>query len=174
MARVLILPGVGGSGPEHWQSRWEANEPSFRRAEMPSWSEPELESWLTALDEVVRAVGPRPVVAAHSLGCLALAHYAARGGQLGAALLVAPPDPEGPAFPAQASSFAPVALVRLPFRSRVVASLDDPYAGLGFARRCAEAWGSEFVDVGARGHINAESRLGDWPEGRELLADLLR
>lgn len=140
---------------------------------MPSWDEPELESWLATLDAAVRAAGERPVVAAHSLGCLALAHYAARGGKLAAALLVAPPDPEGPAFPVQARSFAPLALVRLPFRSRVVASQDDPYAELGFARGCAKAWGSEFVDVGLRGHINADSRLGDWPEGRELLADLL-
>lgn len=173
MARVLILPGVGGSGPEHWQSLWEATDPTFRRAQMPSWSEPELESWLAALDEAVRSVGPRAVVAAHSLGCLALAHYAARGGKLQAALLVAPPDPEGPAFPKQARSFAPVSMVRLPFRSRVVASQDDPYAALGFARRCAVAWGSEFVDVGRRGHINADSRLGAWPEGRELLSDLM-
>ena len=29
--RVLILPGLYNSGPDHWQSRWEAAHREFRR-----------------------------------------------------------------------------------------------------------------------------------------------
>jgi uncharacterized protein len=86
---------------------------------------------------------------------------------------VAPPDPEGPAYPAQARSFAPAPLVRMPFRTQVVASQNDPYGGVAFARRCASAWGGELTELGAVGHINAESGLGDWLAGRALLAGLL-
>jgi len=50
---------------------------------------------------------------------------------------------------------------------------DDPYADFTFARRVAAAWGSELVDAGARGHLNAESGLDDWPEGRRLLDRLI-
>lgn len=173
MTPVLIVPGIGSSGPEHWQSRWEATEPSFRRVEMPSWNEPQLEGWLSSLAAAVDEAASPPVIVAHSLGCLAVAHHAARGGGARAALLVAPPDPAGPAFPAAARSFAPVPLVPLPFRTRVVASRNDPYGCMDFARRCAAAWGSELVDVGRAGHINVESHLGAWPAGRALLADLL-
>lgn len=173
MTPVLILPGLGGSGPTHWQSRWEAAEPTFRRAHMPSWDEPELEGWLAALTAAVGETAAPPVIVAHSLGCLAVAHYAARGGSARAALLVAPADPDGPIFPGVARSFAPAPLARLPFRTRIVASRNDPYAAMDFARRCASSWGSDLIDVGARGHINAQSELGDWSEGKVLLADLL-
>jgi predicted alpha/beta hydrolase family esterase len=173
MTRVLILPGIGNSGPEHWQSRWEAREPALRRIEMPNWDEPELEGWVAALDAAVKAEPALPVVAAHSLGCLALAHWASRGGRLHAALLVAVPDPDGPEFPAVAKSFGPVPGQPLPFRSRVVASHDDPYGSFSFAQGCARAWGSELTDVGRAGHINAASGLGDWAAGRALLAGLL-
>jgi uncharacterized protein len=173
MTSVLILPGIGGSGPAHWQSLWEAAEPSFRRAEMPDWDRPELDVWLSALNEAVE-VAPGPVViAAHSLGCLAVAHFAARGGRVKAALLVAVPDPDGPAFPAEARSFAPVPLGLLGFPSRIVTSENDPYGGVDFAARCAGAWGSELTNVGRAGHINAQSELADWPAGRKLLASLL-
>jgi predicted alpha/beta hydrolase family esterase len=75
-------------------------------------------------------------------------------------------------FPRDALGYDDVPFVRLPFPTRVVASSNDPYASLAFARRCAQAWGSRFVEVGERGHINAESGLDDWPEGRAWLASL--
>ncbi len=30
-APVIILPGIGGSGIEHWQTHWEAQDPSMKR-----------------------------------------------------------------------------------------------------------------------------------------------
>jgi predicted alpha/beta hydrolase family esterase len=87
-------------------------------------------------------------------------------------LLVAPPDPAGPAFPRDALGYGEPALAPLPFPSIVVASSDDPYGSLGFAERCARAWGSRLVEIGPRGHINADSGLGDWEEGQRLLASL--
>jgi predicted alpha/beta hydrolase family esterase len=55
----------------------------------------------------------------------------------------------------------------------VVASQDDPYVTLARARAFAGAWGAAFVDAGPRGHLNAASGLGDWPEGRRHLEALL-
>lgn len=174
MTPVLILPGLGGSGPEHWQSRWEALEPAYRRVAMPDWDRPQLDVWLAVLDAAVDAAPAPPVIVAHSLGCLTLAHWAARGRTARAALLVAVPDPERAQFPAVARSFAPAPLAPIRFPTRVVASHDDEYASFEFAERCARAWGSRFTDLGYSGHINADSGLGDWPGGRELLLELLR
>jgi predicted alpha/beta hydrolase family esterase len=38
----------------------------------------------------------------------------------------------------------------------------------------AHDWGSHLVDCGMSGHINADSHLGDWPDGFALLEDLLK
>lgn len=140
---------------------------------MPNWDAPELEAWLREIDAAVCAAPSLPVVVAHSLGCLALAHWASRGGRLHGALLVAVPDPQGPEFPDAARSFAPAPLTALPFPSRVAVSRNDPFGSVAFAARCAAAWHSELCDVGPLGHINAESRLGDWLEGEQLLRGLL-
>ncbi|NUN62062.1 MAG: serine hydrolase family protein, partial [Burkholderiaceae bacterium] len=55
----------------------------------------------------------------------------------------------------------------------LVGSRDDPYCRFERAQALADAWGARFVDLGARGHINAESGLGDWPDGQALLQDIL-
>lgn len=172
MAPVLIMPGIGSSGPLHWQSRWEALEPSYRRVQVPDWDHPELHAWVAALAAAVQATSAPPIIVAHSLGCLTVAHWAARGGRARAALLVAVPDPSSPQLPPVAGSFAPVPRGALPFRARVVASRNDPYGSFEYAQRCAADWGSDFTDAGLAGHINADSGLGDWAAGRQLLDQL--
>jgi predicted alpha/beta hydrolase family esterase len=176
---TLILPGYANSGPGHWQTRWEAMDMSFKRVAMPDWDHPVCEAWCETLDAAVAAEPEGSLrLAAHSLGCLTAAHWAlncARASELSkiaGALLVAPPDPAGPAFPRDALGYGEPALAPLPFPSIVVASSDDPYGSLGFAERCARAWGSRLVEIGPRGHINADSGLGDWEEGQRLLASL--
>ncbi len=172
---VLILPGYGGSGPEHWQTAWERLYPEFSRVEQRDWERPVLEEWIETLDGAVAAAGPSAVLVAHSLACLLVAHWAGRTRRsVAAALLVAPPDPAQPGFPPVLASFGPTPRKRLPFRSLVVGSSDDPYAAADFAPACAGAWGSEFVSVGAAGHINAASNIGAWSEGLEWLRGLIR
>lgn len=176
MTTLLIVPGLGGSGPSHWQSRWESSDPRCVRVQQRSWDEPERTAWQAALEQAVLAAAGPVVLVAHSLGALLVPHWAAHGsvGRVRGALLVAPPDVESPErVPEVTWHFAPVPRAALPFRSIVVASRDDPYAGIECARGLASAWGSRFVDVGERGHINADSNLGAWAEGRALLAALL-
>ncbi len=52
----------------------------------------------------------------------------------------------------------------------IVASSNDPYGTLDHARRRAAQWGAGFIELGALGHINGSSGLGDWPDGLNLLA----
>ncbi len=104
----LILPGIGGSGQVHWQSHWEAADTSFHRFLPSSWDEPELEDWTIALDAAISRAPAKPVLVAHSLACLLVAHAASKlGDRVRGAFLVAVPDPEGHSFPAkEAASFA--------------------------------------------------------------------
>ncbi|HYE35949.1 alpha/beta hydrolase [Methylocaldum sp.] len=171
---VLILPGVGNSGSEHWQTRWEINHPAFRRVQQREWDKPVCDEWIEQLEIAVSESGPRTILVAHSLGCLLVAHWAQRTRRsIRGALLVAAPDPGLASFPRGAVGFSPVPRVSLPFPSTVVASPDDPYGSPAYARRCAAAWGSRFVEVAPCGHINASSGLGDWEEGFELLRRLI-
>jgi hypothetical protein len=113
------------------------------------------------------------VLVAHSLGCLLTVHWALETRLTAhAALLVGVPNPDRPSFPLEIRGFSPLPMRPLPFASIVVASSDDPYGSLEFARACAAAWGSRFVSVGAAGHINTASGYGEWPEGLQLLAQL--
>jgi predicted alpha/beta hydrolase family esterase len=172
---VLILPGFNGSGPTHWQTLWERTFPSFRRVEQRDWNRPVLADWLDVLEAIVTRTGDDVVLVAHSLACLLVAHWAAaKPRKIKGAFLVAPPDPAEPIFPVEAIGFAFVPLGRFPFPSVLAASSNDPYASLPFSRKCATAWGSRFADVGASGHINASSGLGDWPQGLGILSSLVR
>lgn len=174
-ARILIVPGLSGSGPAHWQSLWERRFPRIARVQQRDWERPALAEWLEALVGAIRGGAEPAVVVAHSLGCALVAHAAARFPDLPvrAALLVAPADVESPAHtPELLRDFAPLPRAPFPFPATVVASRNDPYVDFERARAFAEAWGAELIDVGPAGHINADSGLGDWPFGRTILGRL--
>ncbi len=165
----VTVPGIDGSGPDHWQTQWERSEPAFARFQPASWSAPELEDWCRALETAV-ARAATPVLVAHSLGCLLVAHWAARPhAAVAGAFLVSVPDPEAPAFPAVAAGFERPPRDRLPFPSLVVSSTTDPFGGLGHQACIAADWGAGHVLVGDAGHVNGASGLGRWRAGRDLL-----
>ncbi len=170
----LIIPGLFGSGPDHWQSRWLVLRPNAVRVELGRWHEPSRALWVAHLDRAIgRHRGP-VVLVAHSLGCLAIAWWAQEASaprlfKVHGALMVAPPDVDRPDVHPLLRPFAPAPLEALPFPSMLVASRDDLYADFAQLERLSRAWGSELIDVGRLGHINAESALGDWPQGLALL-----
>ena len=171
---VLLLPGWLDSGPTHWQSRWQALH-GFVRVQQDDWQWPRRGDWMARLDEVLLARDAPARLVAHSLGCQLVAAWAAHSShaaRVTAALLVAPPDTERADTPPQLFNWRPIVRRRLPFASLVVASSDDPYCSLARARAMADDWGSAWRELGARGHINGDSGLGDWPEGVALLQHL--
>ncbi|MGF6976089.1 putative alpha/beta hydrolase family esterase [Paraburkholderia sp. JPY465] len=171
--RVLILPGRGDSGADHWQTHWENKHPAYRRVIQREWDNPRREDWVARLDAAIRD-DPRPaLLVAHSLSVSLVVHWAARhAGPVAGALLVAPSDVESDTYPPGTTGFAPLPTSPLPFPSIVVASTDDPRVTLPRAGAFADAWGSKFVVAGAYGHLGSASRLGDWPFGEQLLSDL--
>ncbi len=171
---LLILPGYGNSGPQHWQSLWERLLPGTLRVQQRDWDQPTLDEWVAALDAAISACAGPPVLVAHSLGVSATVHWAARYPRpIRGALLVAPPDLDNPEVPASCRSFAPTPRQRLPFRSILVASRDDPYASFACSKQMARDWGSRLEDAGHTGHINSDSGLGEWPWGQALLREWL-
>ena len=171
---VLILPGWQSSGPLHWQSRWEALY-GYQRVEQHDWMRPLRGDWIARLEEVLLARAAPVWLVGHSLGCLLVAAWAAHSQQttrVAGALLVAPGDPELPTLRPALRSWAPVQQVRLPFPALLVGSSNDPYCSLARAQQFGRDWGARFVSLGARGHLNADSGLGDWPEAHQWLCQL--
>ena len=167
---VLLLPGWQNSGADHWQSRGERAH-AYVRVEQHDWMRPLRGDWISRLEDelLARDLGQhaRAVLVAHSLGCMTAVAWAAHSKntqRVSGALLVAPPDCERENLRHMLPSWSPIALQKLPFPSVLLASSNDPFCPLERARFFADAWGSELIDAGPRGHLNADSGLSDWPE----------
>lgn len=174
MVPVLIVPGLGGSANDHWQSHLERSLPNTFRVQQEDWERPDLTDWVERLAGSVEA-RPGGVLVAHSLGCPLVAHLAGRRPDLpvAAALLVAPADVDSARHtPSHTRGFAPIPCQPLPFPSIVVASTNDPFMALDRAINLAHTWGAEFVDVGACGHINIASGFGPWPIGERIVTSM--
>jgi predicted alpha/beta hydrolase family esterase len=179
VVQCLIIPGLNDSGPDHWQTRWLACRDDCERVELGRWSEPSRTLWTSRLDRAIARSREPVVLVAHSLACHAVAWWAgdasvARLEKVRGAFLVAPPDVDHPETPPPLKPFAPIPTRALPFRSILVASRDDEYATFDRSRWIARRWGCDLVDVGRQGHLNVESRLGDWIDGQRLLRALIR
>lgn len=174
-ADILILPGLGGSEPEHWQSRWEQKLSTARRVVQSDWSARRLESWIDTIHEAIEEARKPVIVVAHSLGVIALLHAAERAdARIAGAFLVSPPSERAlREIPDVDSAFSPIPRRRLSFPALLVAARDDPYAAPPFAEELAADIGAAFLDAGAAGHINVASGHGPWPEGSMTFAHFL-
>ena len=174
MTNYLIIPGLGNSGPNHWQTYFEKSGNNFTRVQQSNWEAPVCEEWIARIDEEVRLFETSNIVLiGHSLGCSSIVHWARTyQRRIKGALLVAPSDPEADIYTFPAKGFAPVPLERLSFPSIVVSSNNDVWVTPERARFFALHWGSEYVDLGPAGHINADSGHYQWEEGLEILKKL--
>jgi predicted alpha/beta hydrolase family esterase len=66
---TLILPGLGNSGAEHWQTLWEQADPSCRRVQQDNWDTPQCSDWVARLESTMQATEGDVVFAAHSSSC---------------------------------------------------------------------------------------------------------
>ena len=174
-ADILIVPGYKNSGPDHWQSRWQAKLSSARRVEQDSWEKPIVEEWTARIAEVVNETKKPPVIVAHSLGVAATVQAVSLFEvPVAGALLVAPPDVANSKIrPKHLRTFGPYPTDPLPFPSIVIASSNDPFCSQTVADDIAASWGSAFMDAGEAGHINSDSGFGPWPEGLMVFARFL-
>ena len=171
---VLLLPGWQGSGPRHWQSLWEQRH-GDRRVQQHDWDTPLRGDWLCQLETAVLEARAPILLAAHSLGChlaSAWANTSRHTGRVRGALLVAPPDLDQPTLPAALYGWRPATTQPLPFPAHLVHSSNDPFCSVSAASGLAAAWGARRTDAGPLGHINTDSELGDWPQGRAWLLEL--
>lgn len=159
-ARLLIVPGLDDSGPDHWQSWLQRRCPQATRVRQDDWSVPDADRWARRVAETLAAQPDGCWLAvAHSFGCLALlrAHALGLALPIKAALLVAPPDPGR----FELDEHLPAGT--LPCPVAVVGSDDDPWCEAAVSRGWAERWGAPWYSLGAAGHINAAAGFDRLP-----------
>ena len=172
-APVLIIPGLGGSGAEHWQSRWQPRL-NATRVEQADWDRPDRADWIARIDRAVAACNQPPILIAHSMSCAVVVRWAAEHKRsVHSALLVAPADIESDTHtPPETHVFRPLPMKPLPFPTIVAVSRNDPYVAFERAVQMAKAWDAELFDAGNAGHINSAAGFGEWPDGERLLQRL--
>lgn len=180
--RVLTIPGLRGSGPDHWQSWLETQYSDAVRVNQTDLDTPDLGRWSNAIAQTIRQHSPDTcwVAVAHSFGCLALANLVQQDGirrpfvgrsvvsQIVSAVLVAPADPLKFDVVDQVTG----QVLHMP--STLVASESDPWMAFAQARHWARNWGSQLVNLGDAGHINVDSGHGPWPLIRVKVDQLVR
>jgi hypothetical protein len=168
--RLLVVPGLHGSGPDHWQSWLQRHHRDSVRVEQEDWAEPALDRWAARIGATVsRQPDTLWVAAAHSFGCLALARFLALGGEgVAAALLVAPADPDKFNLPTALPQQA------LQIRTTLVSSSNDPWMSANSARVWALRWGAHHIELADAGHINTESGFGCFPKAKSLVDRMMR
>ncbi|MVG16112.1 RBBP9/YdeN family alpha/beta hydrolase [Aeromonas jandaei] len=169
MNKILLVPGLHNSGPDHWQSRWHEHFPYWQRMTGLPWEKPDLTVWSAKLASKLRSRRSRVHLVAHSFGALtAIAAARLQPEKVASLFLVAPADParfglvderlEGP----------------LQVSAQLVASRNDPWMSFERAEYWSRQWQVPLFDAGNAGHINAQSGHGDWHQGLELLGSLYR
>ena len=181
---VLIVPGLRDAVAQHWQTLLEAR---LRAAGTPvagvlpmGREDLSCSARVAEIERAAQAIEGPLVIVAHSGGCIMVAHWARQTRRaVRGALLATPPDfekpmPEGyPTIAAlRAGGWLPVPRARLPFRTIVAASRNDPLASFARVVGLANEWGAELDDLGYVGHLNPASGHGEWAGADPLIARL--
>lgn len=177
---VLFVPGLRDHVEDHWQTH--AAKALTGSVTVDPLTEERLSraARVQALDDALNAIEGDVIIAAHSAGCLMVAHWAENPTRkIRAALLATPADvekplPEGyPSLDALSDNgWLPIARSALPFPTLVVASHNDPLAEFEKVDALAHIWGAKLHDAGHVGHLNPPAGFGPWPEALSLIEQL--
>ncbi len=174
---IIMVPGLDGSGPQHWQSHWEIlfteNNLTVDRVRQHDWRHPVRAHWRAGLAEAIRGRDQPVLLLAHSLGAVLSAGF--RHPAIAGALLVAPADTEQCIHTdrARIRDFSPLPATAPDFPALVVASRNDEWLSFPRARALAAQWNAELFDAGAVGHIGNKAGPGEWTDGLRALRRLL-
>ena len=177
---ILFVPGLRDHVSDHWQTLLAAEIPGART--VPPLSEHRLSraARVEALDRALAAIHGPVVLAAHSAGCLTVAHWAQDHDRpIHGALFATPADIETPlpaGYPTiaelDAGGWLPMPRTKLPFTTIVAASTNDPLGSLDRIGGFARDWRAALTVLGDVGHLNPAAGYGPWLEGLTYLLAL--
>ena len=173
MTHTVIVPGVGGSEHNHWQSWLQRQLMSCSRVEQKDWNLPILSEWVAEFVKTVEPIEDDVQIVAHSFGCLttvaALAQHPELNKKVKNLVLVAPANParfgdNGFSRNSTNNYQSYVHELEMLTPTTLIISENDPWLNFKDAISLAEAWDLEPVNLGEVGHINVASGFGPFPE----------
>jgi len=168
----ITVPGLNGSGPDHWQTWAEKEIPNCRRISGIDFNKPVIAAWADAIRNNIRDEAGSVILIAHSFGCLAsVVAIADNETKVAGVVLVAPASPQrfsatgliGLGHGVSSTLLGAIPSRPLGVPGMLIASSDDPWMKVTHARYWAENWGLRFSCLRNAGHINVESGFGPWP-----------
>lgn len=177
---VLFVPGLRDHVEGHWQTHAARALPGSVTVDPLTTDRLSRAARVAAVDAALNAIDGEVVIAAHSAGCLMIAHWAENPTRrIKGALLATPADVEQPLPPGypslddlDANDWLPIARSRLPFPAIVAASRNDPLCSFEKVADLAWSWGAWLHDAGDVGHLNPPAGYGPWPEALPLIERL--
>jgi uncharacterized protein len=171
MTKYFIIPGLGNSGEQHWQTYFEKSAENFHRINQQEWDAPACIDWITTINKTLENENLSEVVlVGHSLGCSTIIHWENTYHKIiKGAFLVGPSDLEAPQYTFPTKGFTPIPLIKINFKTIVIASTNDEWVALNRAKYFANSWNSDFINIGDAGHINTVAGFGEWKFGLKLL-----
>ncbi|ENU40422.1 RBBP9/YdeN family alpha/beta hydrolase [Acinetobacter johnsonii] len=178
MIHTVIVPGVGGSEHDHWQSWLQRQLKSCSRVQQQDWNKPVLHEWIEQFIKTVQAIQEPIQIVAHSFGCLttvaALAQYPELNQNIKNLVLVAPANPArfgdaGFARDSQNDYQQYFHQLKLQVPTQMIISENDPWLNFQDALQLAKAWKIRPKNLGQVGHINVASGFGPFPEIYDFL-----
>ena len=178
MIHTVIVPGVGGSEHDHWQSWLQRQLKSCSRVQQQDWNKPVLHEWIEQFVKTVQAIQEPIQIVAHSFGCLttvaALAQHPELKQKIKNLVLVAPANPArfgdaGFARDSQNDYQQYFHQLKLQVPTQMIISENDPWLNFQDALQLAKAWKIRPKNLGQVGHINVASGFGPFPEIYDFL-----
>ena len=178
MIHTVIVPGVGGSEHDHWQSWLQRQLKSCSRVQQQDWNKPVLHAWVEQFVKTVQAIQEPIQIVAHSFGCLttvaALAQHPELNQKIKNLVLVAPANParfgdDGFARESQNDYQQYFQQLKLQVPTQMIISENDPWLNFQDALQLAKAWKIRPKNLGQVGHINVASGFGPFPEIYDFL-----
>ena len=178
MIHTVIVPGVGGSEHDHWQSWLQRQLKSCSRVQQQDWNKPVLHEWIEQFVKTVQAIQEPIQIVAHSFGCLttvaALAQHPELKQKIKNLVLVAPANPArfgdaGFARESQNDYQQYFHQLKLQVPTQMIISENDPWLNFQDALQLAKAWKIRPKNLGQVGHINVASGFGPFPEIYDFL-----
>ena len=171
----IVLHGLGGSGPEHWQS-WlykellDAGENVYYPT-LPDYDDPHKDEWIQTLEDTFHTISSDHItVVAHSLGCILWLQFALKNNQMiknrvKRVMLVAPPSPYLEHEIIQRFFPLPVKgkeAIQSYEHTLQIQSTNDPYCSVEDSQYFKNLGIKQLLVVN-KGHINIDSGFGEWP-----------